>query len=178
MGAVMRTLVPGKTRRSKAAAAGFTLLENVVACAVIAIGLAGTYLVNGQCMGVLRMAKDEASASQVLQQRIENLRIANWQRISSPTWIRDNILNAPADGAATLANLTEKVTITPYKGTLTTTNTFTRTGTTATAGAGNASLVTENSVAVTWDVTWTGVPQGKVHTRELIAVLGKGGIAK
>jgi Tfp pilus assembly protein PilV len=174
----MQSHFSGLKRRSKAASAGFTLLENVVACAIIAVGLAGTYLVNGQCMGVLRMAKDEAAGSQVLQQRVENLRIANWQRISSPTWIRDNILNAPADGASTLSNLTEKVSITPYKGTLTTTNTFTRTSGTAAAGPSNASLVTENAVQVTWNVSWTGVPKGKTHTRELVVVLGKGGIAK
>src|SRR4051812_39141178 len=94
---------------NRASAAAFTLLENVVACGVIAVGLAGTYAINHQCMDVLRMAKDEASASQVLQQRIEHLRIANWQRISSPTWIGTGVLNANADGSVKLPNLIETV---------------------------------------------------------------------
>lgn len=167
--------------RKRASMAAFTLLENVVACVVIAIGLAGTYSINGQCMDVLRMAKDEASASQVLQQRIESLRIANWQRIADDLWIRDHILNAAADGSTALPNLSEKVEITPYAGTVTDTNTFTRTGTTATAGLPtkpNVDLIAQNSLIITWTVTWTGVPKNKQHTRQVVTVIGKGGIAK
>src|SRR4051812_22578978 len=90
---------------------GFTLLENVFACALVAMGLACTYTINGQTMGVLRMAKDEACASQVLQQRIEHLRIANWQRITDDTWLRDHILNTAADGGGGLSGIVETVTV-------------------------------------------------------------------
>src|SRR3954471_4339653 len=100
-------------RGRRAAIAAFSLVENVLACAIVALGLAGTYTLNSQSMGVLRMAKEESFASQVLQQRIEHLRIANWQRISSPIWIRDHILNASADGGNSLRGLTETVTLTP-----------------------------------------------------------------
>ena len=164
----------GKLKRVSTAA--FTLLENIVACGVIAVGLAGTYTINNQCMSVLRMAKDEATASQILQQRIEHLRIANWQRISSPTWIGTNILNAPVDGATYLPKLVETVTITPYPGGGAT-NTFSRSGSTVTTGL-NSSLQAQNSLAIRWTVTWNGIPNGKPHLREVVTVLGKGGIAK
>lgn len=158
--------------------AAFTLLENVIACMIIAVGLVGTYAINGQCMDVLRMAKDEASASQVLQQRIEHLRIANWQRISDGVWIRDRILNATADGSVALQNLVETVTITPYGSATTSVNTFSRSGTTATAGSSNVDLINEHSLAIRWTVTWTGIPRGKTHRREVVTVLAKGGVAK
>ena len=156
---------------------GFTLIENVFACALIALGLACTYTVNSQTMGVLRMAKDEAFASQVLQQRIEHLRIANWQRITSPTWIRDNILNVSADGGSSLAGVVETVTVVPYDNS-SAGNTFTRTNGAASSSGGNASLLRQDAVTVKWKITWKGIPSGKVHDRETLAVLGKGGIAK
>src|SRR3954464_9074812 len=113
-------------RGQRAAIAAFSLVENILACAIVALGLAGTYTLNSQSMGVLRMANEEACASQVLQQRIENLRIANWQRISSPTWLRDSLLNVSADGGDTLRGLTETVSITPVGAT--TGNLFSRGG--------------------------------------------------
>src|SRR4051812_40295537 len=79
--------------RKQAKSGGFSLIENLIACTVIAIGLVATYTLNTQSMATLRLANEESCASQVLQQRVEQLRIANWQRISSPTWVRDNILN-------------------------------------------------------------------------------------
>jgi len=150
----------------------------MLACGLIALGLAATYTLNSQSMSTLRMANEESCASQILQQRVEQLRIANWQRISSPTWVRDNILNSVADGSASMNGLTETVTIVPYNSASPLVNTFTRTGTTVQAAATNASLIDENSLTIKWSITWKGLPSGKVHKRETLAVLGKGGIAK
>lgn len=164
--------------RKRASMAAFTLLESVVACAVIAVGLAGTYAVNGQCMNVLRMAKDEASASQVLQQRVEHLRIGNWQRVTSPTWIATNILNASADGSVKLNNLVETVSVVPYPITGTDNpNTFRRDNSGVTSGS-NVSFLSQNALVITWRAEWNGLPNGKKHTREIVTVLGKGGVAK
>src|SRR3954470_23282477 len=110
---MLRASATTRLPKRLASCAGFSLVENMLACMVIAIGLAGTYTLNSQTMSTLRMAKDEASASQVLQQRVEQMRIANWQRISSPTWLATGVLNAPADGSAGLTALNETVTITP-----------------------------------------------------------------
>jgi hypothetical protein len=163
-------------RGRRAAIAAFSLVENVLACAIVALGLAGTYTLNSQTMGVLRMAKEESFASQVLQQRIEHLRIANWQRISSPTWIRDRLLNVSADGGDSLRGLSETVTISPLAGTPV--NTFSRGGGTAIAAYSNTNLQTQDSLIVKWQVTWNGMPRGRIHTRETLVVLGRGGIAK
>ena len=156
---------------------GFTLIENMMALTLIAFGMAAIYTLSGR-LSVLRSSKDEASAGQVLQQRIEQLRISNWQRVTNATWIRDNLLNVNADGAASLNALTETVTVTPYGSANTSTNTFTLSGGTATAASSNSSLLAENAVKINWRVTWVGIPAGKVHTRETLAVLGKGGVAK
>lgn len=158
--------------------AGFTLVENMIALTVIAIGLAAVYSLNGQTLSLLRSSKDEACASQVLQQRVEQLRIGNWQRLTSPAWIRDSLLNAQADGAGSLNALSESVKVVPYNSNNTSFNTFTASGGSASAGSANASLLGENAVQIFWTVTWVGIPAGKTHTRQTVSVLAKGGVAK
>jgi len=150
----------------------------MVACAMIASGLAGTYTLNSQTISTLRMANEESCASQVLQQRIEQLRIANWQRVSDATWIADHVLNTPADGSASLNGLSETITVVPYNSASPYVNTFTRTGTTTRAASTNVDQIDEAAVTVKWSLTWKGIPSGKLHTRETLAVLGKGGVAK
>src|SRR3954453_7410934 len=101
---------------------GFTLLDSVLACGILALALGAVFTVSSHALQTLRLSKDETVASQVLQQRLEQLRIANWQRVSDPTWIRDNILNVEADGAFGLGSLKETVTITPYNSPATSSN--------------------------------------------------------
>jgi type II secretory pathway pseudopilin PulG len=157
---------------------GFTLIENMFACGVVSMFLGGVFALNSNSMITLRMGRDEAAASQVLQQRVEQMRIANWQRITDPSWLRDNVLNQGADGAQNLRSLNESVTIAPYNSATVATNTFTSANGTASAGSANTSLIAEGSILVTWTESWTGLPNNRIHTRQATAILGKGGVAK
>ena len=69
---------------------------------------------NISSMDTIRCSKESVAASQVLQQRIESLRIANWQEITSASWLAANTLNADAAGSDVLKDLTETVTLVPY----------------------------------------------------------------
>src|SRR5205823_907449 len=140
--------------------------------------LGAMFTLNSNCMGMLRMSRDTANASQVLQQRVEQLRIANWQRISDPAWLRDYVLNTDADGSWDLNSLTETITFAPFNSSSTAVNRFTRSGGVATAANTNVSLLGEESLKVTCTVTWNGVPNSRQHTRQAVAILGKGGVAK
>ncbi len=156
----------------------FTILESVIACGIIAVSLGGVFVLNSQTMSILRMSRDEASASQVLQQRVEQMRIANWQRITNPTWLRDNILNVSADGSETLAKLVETVTVEPYNSATASTNLFTRSANVQAASTSNTSLLGEDAIKIVWSATWIGIPNNRTHTRQTVAILGKGGVAK
>jgi len=168
-----------RIRRSRVSSRrGFTLVENMISIAVIAYALAAIYTLNSQCITILRMAKDEAGASQVLQQRVEQLRIANWSEVTDPTWMRDNILNASACGSSTLNNCTETVTVKPYNSANTSINTFSFSPSGATAATANSSLVAATMVEAIWTVSWNGIPNGRNITRQTIVVLGYDGVAK
>jgi hypothetical protein len=130
-----------------------------------------------QALSVMRMGREQASASQVLQQRVEQLRVANWVRVTDETWLRDNLLNQDPPGIADLASPSETVIITPYGSATTSKNTFTRKNGQGTAGT-NVSLKAESCISVTWRIAWSGTPRSKSNTREAVVILGKGGVAK
>jgi len=62
-----------------------------MAAGIAAIFLGSLFAINTSSMGTLKMAREAAAASQVLQQRVESMRIANWHQITDAAWIRDNL---------------------------------------------------------------------------------------
>ncbi len=150
----------------------------MIACGMLATALGLVFQVSSQSMQTLRLSKEEMAASQVLQQRIEQLRIANWQHVTEKTWLRDNILNVAADGAFALDQLQETVTITPYNSASTSSNVFTRANYLASAGTANTSLLFETTLMIKWTLDWKGFPLSRPHKRESVILLAKGGVAK
>jgi len=149
-----------------------------MAAGIAAIFLGSLFAINTSSMGTLKMAREAAAASQVLQQRVESMRIANWHQITDAAWIRDNLLNASAPGSTELKSITETLTIAPYGSANTAVTRLTRSGTTATVNLNNTSLLTENAIKVTWQIDYTGAPNDKSTTRQTVAILAKGGVAK
>jgi hypothetical protein len=129
-------------------------------------------------MSTLKMARDTAWASQVLQQRIEGMRIANWHQVTDADWLAANLLNSDAAGSSGLKNVSESLTLTPYGSASTATTQLTRTGGTALVVTRNTSLLTESAMKVVWVVNFTGSPNDRAASRQTVAILAKGGVAK
>ncbi len=157
---------------------GTTLVEAMIAAAISALFLGSLFAMNTSSMATIKMSRDVACASQVLQQRIESLRIANWHQITDAVWLRDNLLNADASGASQLKDASEAITLIPY-GSSTSGNTkLTRAGGQATILNQNDVLLAENALKIIWTVTYTGTPNDRSTTRQTVAILAKGGVAK
>src|SRR5256885_6355887 len=101
-------------RNSRASESASTLIESSIAAAICALFLGSLFTLNTSTMGTLKMARDTAWASQVLQQRIESMRIANWHQVTDADWLAANLLNTDAPGSTGLKNISESVTLTPY----------------------------------------------------------------
>jgi hypothetical protein len=157
---------------------GTTLIEAMIAATLSALFLGSLFTMNSSSMATIKMARDAACASQVLQQRIEGLRIANWHQITDAVWLRDHLLNTDASGASQLKNFTETLMLIPY-GSSTTGNTkLTRAAGQATILTQNNVLLGENALKVVWTVTYLGVPNNRNITRQTVAIVAKGGVAK
>ena len=89
-------------------------MEAGVAGAVITIFLASLFTLNSDMMHLLRAATEAANASQDLQQRVEQVRLANWNQITDPNWVQSNLFNTKTDASVNLPGLVETLTVTPY----------------------------------------------------------------
>jgi hypothetical protein len=156
---------------------GATLIEAVFAAGISALFLGSLFAMNSASMATIKMARDSACASQVLQQRIESLRIANWHQITDASWLRENLLNADAAGATQLKDLSEVLMLIPFGSTSPGNTKITRTNGHATI-LNHADLLGESMLKVVWTVTYTGAPNDRIINRQTVAILAKGGVAK
>ena len=140
--------------------------------------LGSLFLMNSSAMDTIQMARESACASQVLQQRIEAMRIANWHQVTDANWLLANLLNADAPGANQLKNMSETLMLVPY-GSITVGNTqLTRANGAADIVANNSALLGENAVKIIWTVNYTAVPNDRIISRQIVVILAKGGVAK
>ena len=157
---------------------GFSLIETTVAAGLAAMFLTSLFTMNIATMDMIRAAKESIAASQILQQRTESMRIANWHQITDAAWLRDNLLNADVPGSEPLKNRVETLLLVPYGSTSVGNTQLTRSGSTATITAENPTLLAENAVKILWTVTYTGSPNSQSISRQIVAILAKGGVAK
>jgi prepilin-type N-terminal cleavage/methylation domain-containing protein len=157
---------------------GFTLIECVIATAISALFLGSLFLMNAAAMNTITMARQAACASQVLQQRIESMRIANWHQITDASWLQANLLNADAPGADQLHRLSETVTLVPY-GSSTAGNTrLIRAKGVVKILSNNTDLLGENAIKIIWTLNFIAAPNDRPAMREAVVILAKGGVAK
>ena len=165
-------------RRLKADLTAFALIECTIATAVSALFLGSLFLVNSAAMDTIQMARESACASQVLQQRIEAMRIANWHQVTDANWLLTNLVNSDAPGSSQLKNMSETLTLVPY-GSATVGNTqLTRTNGAVSIASNNSALLSENAIKIIWTVNYTAAPNDRVISRQIVAILAKGGVAK
>ena len=158
--------------------AATTLVEASIAACTSALFLGSLFTMNMTAMKTIRTAREASCASQVLQQRIESMRIANWHQVTDLDWMRSNLLGSEAAGSKGLKELSEILTLVPY-GSSTVGNTqIVRSGGATQIVARSNVLLAENAVKVIWTVDYSGGMTTQPTTRRAVAILAKGGVAK
>jgi hypothetical protein len=155
-----------------------SLLEAAFAASMAALFLGSLFTMNTSTMSTIKMAKEAAWASQILQERVESMRIANWHQVTDADWILANLINTDTQGSSGLKNLSETLTLVPYGSAATATTQLTRSNGSTHIVTENPSLLTENAMKVIWAVSFTGAPNDRATTRQTVTILAKGGVAK
>ena len=145
----------------------------MTAMIVSIISLVGLFAAVGQAIRIVRSGKEIASASQMLQQRLETFRYTPpWTNITTSAGIGTQVTNAAAV-STNFNNATETFTVAPYPaGGTPLVVTRSPAGTLSTTGS---DIPSQRCVKITCGVAWTGV--GNIQrTRQMSTIMTKGGL--
>lgn len=159
------------------ATSGYSLLEANIAVGMVGTFVAAVMMMNANLLNVIKTAKETASASQALQERIEQMRIANWVQITDANYIATNLLNTATGSAVGLPGVTETLSVNSTSNPSQTPTKVTRSKTSVQINSSNTTLQSERMVRIDLKLAWIGRDQ-RQHTRATCALIAKGGIAK
>jgi hypothetical protein len=103
-------------RSAKAPDAGVALAEVVVGMALILIVLGMVFAMNGQLLSLLNQGKQSTYATQLIAERVEQLRTCGWKRLTTPDLLKDELAIVQRDTATAvnLPGVTEIFQVEPY----------------------------------------------------------------
>jgi prepilin-type N-terminal cleavage/methylation domain-containing protein len=170
----MKILLEGRIARR-----GVSMIECMIALAVAGLGLGTLMAVNSYQFRSLRLTHDATSATQALQERIEQMRIANWRQLTDPDFLKDSYFAAAPKTAANIDGLEERITVSPYPPTsggssLVVERTPGHSPRIVSQGSG---IETSRLARVNLTMEWDGV-DGRRHVRDSTVVLSNGGISR
>ena len=153
---------------------------------LILFSLVGIYTMQAQSLRIVQAAHDSSGASQVLQQRLEQLRSNPYDTVVTTTGLTALMTGSSGGTQAeqvmtAVKNFQESVKVSRYARPGVTpapaagSFTVTRSGTTATSTGTLTTLVAESEVKAQLTVQWTD-RQG-THRREFSTILSRGGVS-
>jgi prepilin-type N-terminal cleavage/methylation domain-containing protein len=167
---------------------GFTLAEVLIASAVCAMFGLAAFATNERLLVALKTQKETTAANMMLQERMETFRSFSYSNVADTSYVSTNVVQKPTTSEAPLGRLTEQITVSWYATAAggagypsdgSTPNQWTRNSTYPTGHQiySNASLATSYTLLrVDILLTWTSA-NGRIRTRDLAAIFGKGNIA-
>lgn len=153
-------------------AAGFALVESVVCMMLISLLLSCAFTTDAQVLRILKRGKESSHATQMLQERVEQLRTSLWDEVTDPA----KLANIAAPATATSVNLpgvTEVITVEPLDNPSNLSASCVRTPSGSVTHSGTV-LTNEKSVKVTLSIRWQS--QGGTRARGMVTILTNGGL--
>ena len=159
---------------------GYSLVEANVAVAICIVTLGGCFAANANCLGMLRSANESAAASQSLQERVEQMRIANWVQITDSEYLKTNLVASPTASARSLGDCTETLTLTAYPppAGVSTSMKIRRTNGLVSVDSNAPNLKNSAMVKAEWTLSWKTAGKETLRTRTGAALVANGGIVK
>lgn len=150
-----------------------------MASALLILFLTSLFALNSTVMRLLRSAGEATSASQEVQSRIEQVRLANWPQVSSSAWVQNVLLTQMKTDAVIsndLPGMSER--IEGWRtGATNAAYSVTRNPDGSVVTNSSADLSAENLIYIHVIVNWNGWG-GRARSRELVSAVSRWGISK
>jgi hypothetical protein len=155
-------------------------VEVGVAVAIVAIGFLGLFATVLRAGKLVSAAEEESLVESGLEERVDQLRLLEWQELTGATGILAKVWTARPEALAGITVSQETLTISPWEapGTQTLQATWNGTSTPTTTFSGGTPLSEAKAVKIVASMTWTGRRSAQSQTRKLITVISRGGISK
>jgi prepilin-type N-terminal cleavage/methylation domain-containing protein len=152
---------------------GFTLVENLIAMAIVLLFFAALFAVNSQGLYLLNSGRQAVVANVCLRDRVEQLRDCSWAQLTDSTYLQTSVLNSAPSGASNLGQLTETVTVNSYPIAVNPPISVARSNGTASVVSTNASIANGALVRVDNTLTWTAGLGGRARTQATSTLMAK-----
>lgn len=168
---------PAESVDVRPATAGFTFSELCVTIVVAVLFGAGAFATNSRLLYALRTQKETTAATMVLQQRMESLRACSFTQVATKDYLKNNIFNTATGSEGPLYKLSEQVSVGVFGDTTVNPIMLLRNAqhTSPQTLSSNDTLTNYNLLQVDLLLQWTS-ENGRLRTRQLSAVFGKGNI--
>jgi len=93
---------------------GFTLSETILATGIAMLAMAAATALNSAHLRLVKSSRQSNAATLALQERVEQMRLANWRKITDPEYLKDTLLASAPSSAAPLHQMTERITISAF----------------------------------------------------------------
>lgn len=103
-----------RSPKSLVSRAGFSIAETVVAMGVGAMAVAGGMSLTQQELALVKSARESNGASLALEERVEQLRLANWRQITDSAYIQQQYFAVKPKSAPALGGFSESITIAAF----------------------------------------------------------------
>lgn len=157
----------------------FSLVEVIVAIALVAITLAGLFAVQWQSSRIIVGLREYAAAARGVQERLETVRGVRWNRLSSAETLPQELLSEIPPGGETLLGLVEDVSISVYpEDSSRTPLQVRRSGAEANVISQNPTLAQERLLRVSVRLSWQAALGHRERVHEATAVLTRRSFAQ
>ena len=163
-------------KRAKSSIAGVTLVETLMAAALVALALASVFEINGVCLRYVKSSKNNLAALQGVQDRLEQLRNLSFANLTSDSYVQ-GLMATPANGSEFLARSpTEVVTLSAYPtpDANDTQITLSAGGSSATINSTDSNLAKAKLVKINITYTWTEAFGGRSRSEQTETIVSAG----
>ena len=166
-------------RPLRKARSGFSLVEAVVSMAIGSMAVGGAMLLNAHQLRLVKSTRESSAAIQTIQERIEDLRNANWKQITDPAYLSGTYFTKFPKSVAPLDRYWEKITVSAWPDPSVCNKLIVEKSqrTSALVLLSGAGLADRSLARVDVQLTWVGKDR-RARTREMSTVISNGGISR